>query len=101
MHYRIPCECGDAVTVSEGFAGTKVSCGGCGRTIVVPSLRELRRQTGQKQPTLEPEAEIEALLLARLLPEEDHCILCGNLSDNILRCRIECEKAYTKEDKPW
>jgi hypothetical protein len=100
MHYRISCECGDAITVSEGFAGTKVSCR-CGRTIVVPSLRDLRRQTGQQQPTLAPEAEVGALLLAGLLPEEDHCVLCGNSSDDILRCRIECERAYTKDDRPW
>jgi len=100
MHYRISCECGEAVTVSEGFAGTKVSCG-CGRTIAVPTLRELRHRTGQKQPTLQPEAEVEALLLAGVLPEEDHCVLCGDLTESILRCRIECERAHTKDDRPW
>ncbi|HJZ93133.1 MAG TPA: hypothetical protein VKE40_19810 [Gemmataceae bacterium] len=43
MQYEIACECGRGVLVTAGQAGSTLSCG-CGRTIMVPSLRELKER---------------------------------------------------------
>src|SRR5439155_16595889 len=41
MEYRVTCGCGRAVAVGERAAGARAACP-CGRTVDVPSLRELR-----------------------------------------------------------
>src|SRR5262245_57451312 len=95
MEYRVACECGDSVSVTETAAGAKVPCR-CGRTVVVPSLRELRRQAGEPEESLPPELVVETLLLAGKLPEEDHCVLCGSPTQGTAFCRTECERAVVK-----
>jgi hypothetical protein len=87
------------VTVEETAAGSRISCS-CGRTVVVPSLRELRRQSGEDAPALAPELAVEALLLACRLPEEDCCVLCGVATDGSVSCRTECERAYVDDGTP-
>lgn len=99
MDYQISCQCGDAVRVTEAAAGSRTPCR-CGRMIEVPSLRELRRQSGSPQKAIPPEMEVETLLLAGRLPEEKDCVLCGTTTDHYVRCRTECEKAEVKEE-PW
>ncbi|MCI0378601.1 MAG: DUF1922 domain-containing protein [Gemmataceae bacterium] len=98
MEYQIRCECGHVMAVPESAAGTSARCG-CGRTLVVPSLRELRRRAGLSEPPLSPALEVEALLYAGRLPEEDHCVLCGAVTDHCIYCRTECERAYVTDSK--
>jgi hypothetical protein len=43
MDCHATCECGKQLSVTMGQAGSKIGCQ-CGRTVEVPSLRELRRQ---------------------------------------------------------
>jgi hypothetical protein len=43
MYFRLKCECGKAVTVTEGAAGVSLSCA-CGRAVVVPEVTELRQR---------------------------------------------------------
>jgi Domain of unknown function (DUF1922) len=43
MDFRLPCECGRHLSVTEGAAGATLQCV-CGRTVKVPSLGELGRQ---------------------------------------------------------
>jgi hypothetical protein len=95
MQYELHCECGETLHVRETAAGAKEQCR-CGRTLVVPSLHELRRSAGLPALGLSPEKVVETLLLAGKLPEEDHCILCGTPTDGLLCCRTECERAYTQ-----
>jgi hypothetical protein len=99
MKYRVPCPCGDTVTVSETDAGSRVQCW-CGRVVDVPSLRELRRQSGEPEPAVSPEMAVEALLLAGKLPEEKHCLLCGVPTNASVSCRTECERAYVQRSGP-
>jgi hypothetical protein len=40
MGYEVTCSCGQVQVVSEGMAGSSISCS-CGRTVSVPSLGEL------------------------------------------------------------
>ena len=99
MQYELDCECGDCVTVEETTAGTTALCR-CGRTVEIPSLRELRRRAGLAEPAVSPELAIETLLLAGRLPEEDHCVLCGVATDTSIYCRTECERAYVLAGRP-
>ncbi|MCI0376787.1 MAG: hypothetical protein L0215_04205 [Gemmataceae bacterium] len=43
MEFRLTCECGRRLNLTDGAAGSAVACE-CGRTVQVPSLGELRRQ---------------------------------------------------------
>ena len=71
-----------------------------GRTLVIPSLHELRCRAGLPEPRLSPEKIVETLLLAGKLPEEDHCILCGDATGATIRCTIDCERAYVQRSRP-
>jgi len=99
MRYELDCECGAAVTVVEAAAGTTALCR-CGRAVVIPSLRELRRQAGVREPAVAPELMVESLLLAGKLPEEDHCVLCGVKTGTSICCRTECERARMVSGQP-
>ena len=99
MHYVLDCDCGRTISVRETAAGAKEQCE-CGRTHVVPSLHELRRLAGLRPPELPPEKVVETLLLARKLPEEDRCVLCGTATEDVVCCTTECEKAQTLSGSP-
>ncbi|MCI0641958.1 MAG: hypothetical protein L0Y72_31165 [Gemmataceae bacterium] len=43
MEFRLTCECGQRLDLTDGSAGSAVTCA-CGRAVQVPSLGELRRQ---------------------------------------------------------
>jgi hypothetical protein len=92
MDHFIPCSCGDGVFVPETAAGSTAACP-CGRSLTVPSFRELRRLAGQQTPEPSPELVIEALLLARQLPDHRDCVLCGKLTDHSVCYRTICERA--------
>ena len=49
MEYRLPCECGRKVTVTESSAGSSVPCD-CGRLVAVPALSELRHSAEHAVP---------------------------------------------------
>ena len=97
MHYNIPCACGESVTVAETAAGTMITCG-CGRIVVVPSLRELLPGGVRTAPP--PELALETLLAAGKLPEETHCLLCGAATDGVVCCKAECERALVLDGQP-
>jgi hypothetical protein len=92
MQVPIPCDCGESLLVSEGSAGQKVLCR-CGRTVTIPSLRELRRLAGAAPPEYPADFVIEQLLLAGRLPEETACVSCEADTDGVLRITVECERA--------
>jgi hypothetical protein len=101
MKISIPCECGESVAVTEGDAGGRLTCR-CGRTVAVPSLRELRRQSGMPQKEPEPDLVVEALLIAGKLPEEQECVLCSEVTSGCVTCFVEIEKAQVSDGRrPW
>ena len=99
VEYELECECGNRITVRETAAGVKELCS-CGRTVLVPSLHELRHRAGLPQPGLTPEKVVETLLLAGKLPEDHHCVLCGVVTDGVICCTTECERAYIQSGRP-
>jgi hypothetical protein len=99
MEYELDCECGNTIRVRETAAGAREQCP-CGRTLVVPSLHELRRRAGLHQPELPIETVVETLLLARKLPADDRCALCGTATDGLIWCTTECERAYVQSGRP-
>jgi hypothetical protein len=93
LEFRVDCECGRFVMVKEGSAGAKLGCS-CGRTILVPSLKELRLRAGLPAYSLSPELVIEHLLLAGELPSRRACAVCGADTDDRARVVTECERVW-------
>src|SRR6516165_6631357 len=101
MNLSVSCECGKVVAVTEGDAGGRLACS-CGRKVAVPSLRELRRQSGMPQKEPEPDLVVEALLIAGKLPEEQECVLCSEVTSGCVTCFVEIEKAQVSDGRrPW
>jgi hypothetical protein len=99
MPHYLNCACGNEVTVEETAAGTGVPCR-YGRTVAVPSLRELPRRSGRTEPAVAPELAVEAMLLAGKLPQRDHCVLCGVKTDTAVWCKTDCERARIQSGQP-
>jgi len=100
MEHVVACACGMKISVAETAAGTNVGCAACGRQVAVPSLRELRRLAGVREPTLSPAFIVESMLLKGTLPEGHDCVLCGTHTDGCMVCRTECERAVIKGARP-
>jgi hypothetical protein len=73
MRFRVYCECGGHIVVSEAAAGAKLPCA-CGRTVSVPSLHELRVEAGLPPYNVSPELVIEAMLLSGEMPFDNRCV---------------------------
>lgn len=89
------CRCGNRLSVNEGAAGTQLPCS-CGRTINVPTLRELRAATGDS--ALAPEFEVERLLLNGWIPEGERCVCCDSPAE-IHRFWVQCDKAVVVQSE--
>jgi hypothetical protein len=81
--------------VGEGAAGVKFPCD-CGRTVKVPSLKDLRLAAGLTPYNLSPEVVIESLLLSGGLPLGNHCAGCGAKTDDVVHVVVECERAIVR-----
>ena len=93
MDYDLSCECGHSVTVTEAAAGREIDCA-CGRTIKVPSFRELRERAGLQANNVSP-----ALMIAHLLENGElyppaECVWCGVESDDVMHIDVECERQW-------
>lgn len=93
MEFTISCECGTKHTVSEGAAGTRISCP-CGRSINVGSLAQLRMTCGLSAVPLAPEARIRAMLANGELPVSQ-CLKCGSPCNDATRFVAKCEQEHT------
>jgi hypothetical protein len=96
MDFRIPCPCGNQVTVTEAAADGTARCP-CGRELSVPSWRELRLQAGLPPYSISPEKMIEHLLLAGQLPGTRACSKCGTPTDSTIPVSADCERRWTQQ----
>ena len=100
MDFRIDCQCGAHITVTEGSAGATLTCA-CGRRLSVPSLPALRVAAGLTPEVLGPEQIVARLLAAGKLPGTKDCIGCGFETDQIVDVLTECETQYrTSSEMP-
>jgi hypothetical protein len=99
MEYRVTCGCGKAVAVSAGAAGSRVTCD-CGRSVDVPSLRELRRLSGEAD-TVNPVLVIEKMLAAGELPLAQDCAICGRADAAVVKVVAECERRWLRRPGRW
>jgi hypothetical protein len=99
MDFRVPCECGGYVTVSEGAAGAHVNCS-CGRIIDVPSLSELRERAGLPAHHVTAKVIIENMLANGELPTMPACVRCKSATDDTFTVTVECEKAWGRDPGP-
>jgi hypothetical protein len=95
VDYHVTCGCGKSLAVSAGSAGSRLPCP-CGRTIEVPSLRELRRQHGEAV-IVNPVLEIEHLAAADGLPATGPCIRCGRDDAATAIVTAECERSWVRK----
>jgi hypothetical protein len=93
MDFRIDCQCGAHITVTEGSAGATLTCA-CGRRLSVPSLPALRVAAGLTPEVLGPEQIVARLLAAGKLPGTKDCISCGFETDQVFDVFTECETQY-------
>src|SRR5712692_6981458 len=97
MDFHLSCECGESVTVTEAAAGREIDCD-CGRTIKVPSFRELRERAGLPGTNVSPALIISNMLAkGELYPPAD-CVWCGVESDDVLQFNVECEREWVKRE---
>lgn len=92
MQFRLTCECGESITVSEGAAGVDMPCD-CGRSIRVPSLAKLREQAGLEAVPITPETRIRGMITAGELPGTT-CIACGADAAAHVPLLAVCEREY-------
>src|SRR5437762_2353280 len=91
MEFHISCDCGKPHTVTAGDAGAKIPCV-CGRTVIVPSLSELRRGHGLTLYDA-PVLEIQRMLADHELPPAGGCVRCGVAAERVAVVVAECAKA--------
>jgi hypothetical protein len=99
MDYRVICGCGKSLAVSAGSAGMRLPCP-CGRTVEVPSLRELRRLHGEVV-TVNPVIAIEQLGAAGGLPTVGPCVRCGRDDAATVHITAECERRWIRRPSRW
>jgi hypothetical protein len=96
MGYWIDCTCGNEIEVSAGQAGCEVTCK-CGKVLNVPSLSELRAQSGEHAAS--PELVVATLYgSGERTVGNGSCILCDTETPNRMNCSIECEKPWVQGD---
>ncbi|MBA4191028.1 MAG: hypothetical protein C0467_23835 [Planctomycetaceae bacterium] len=95
MKYEVRCECGKPFSVTGADAGTSLKCG-CGRTVEVPPLHQLRTAAGQN--VLSPALRVETLLLEGKLPGTRKCAVCTRETDGRSRVAVECARGILKDD---
>jgi hypothetical protein len=100
MDFEISCTCGATIRVSSVDAGGTKQCR-CGNILVVPSLSELRRRSGQQAFCVNIADRLQTMFAAGELPVEKHCTQCGVETSNTLPCTVVCERPYTKGRGFW
>lgn len=95
MNFSVPCECGKAMTISEGLAGAQVSCG-CGRLVNVPSLTQLRTDAGLRPVEVPLNVEIDWLVQSGELPTA-LCIGCHAMGADVVEIYAACERIYVQK----
>lgn len=88
MGHEVRCECGKRRGVTAADAGASLPCG-CGRTVEVPPLHQLRTAAGEE--VLSPAVRIQTLLLEKKLPGTRECAVCFRETDDLVHVSVECE----------
>jgi hypothetical protein len=100
MDFRIGCQCGLAVVVTEAKADGEVTCT-CGRDVRVPPLTEMRVRAGLPPYHISPELLVEHLLSSGCLPPDMYCLDCYRLTDRVSFVNVECERLRLEKGLSW
>jgi hypothetical protein len=96
LQVRLPCECGNKVTVRAADAGGAVLCK-CGRSVAVPRLSQLRVLAGADAYVTNPVGAIRKSQQEKSdLTEPRKCVLCGAIKPNLYQCTAICEQSHVK-----
>jgi hypothetical protein len=96
--FYIDCACGKQLAVAANQAGAEVLCA-CGRSVLVPSLSQLRRDAG-----LGAYAQGIAERVARAVEAGDvdrlnGCVECGQPTNGVLLGTIVCEQVHRRGER--
>jgi hypothetical protein len=94
VQFSLPCQCGLAVTVAAGEAGSTVQCD-CGADVRVPSLGRLREMVG-KAPYESGTADmIRRMVQTGELPAGRTCVVSRTPTDDVLEFRILVPRSFS------
>jgi hypothetical protein len=100
VQFHLSCACGKSIEVSGSAAGSSVVCP-CDRAVAVPSLSELRRQSGLPAFKASAALIIEEMKAARELPAPA-CVECCQHTEDKAVAVADCERAWGRgEDGGW
>lgn len=85
----VTCNCGQAIPVTAGMAGSEVTCE-CGERVCVPPLRLLRQElSADAADSTDPIAAIRTALEHHRPPAGTNCILCQTPTDHSIECDLD------------
>ena len=96
MDLSVTCDCGVMIQVKETMCGSVLACE-CGKSISVPRLSELRRNSGLMPVHISVSDRLLALSMDGLLPMENDCLSCSCPTESFLDCLVECERMFAKK----
>lgn len=76
--YRVPCSCGEKLTVELWNAGSNFDCPRCRQSVQIPNSIKLKEMSGDPYPHLGPMEKIRETAGNRESPFDGHCHGCGN-----------------------
>lgn len=95
MGYSFSCECGNEIEVKPAQAGTELACG-CGRTLTVPRLSQLRQFAGEEAYETGVIDTIHRLIRSGELPSAENCVISGIRTAHTCELYVQCESSWMK-----
>ena len=95
MQFQVDCPCGERIGVTSALAGGEVRCR-CGKQVKIPSLSNLRRSAGQRAYATSTADRLRGMYAEGALPVEKVCLQCGDATEHVLPCVVECERPATR-----
>ena len=99
MSYSVRCQCNELHTVAASQAGAQLCCG-CGRTLSVPPLSELRQQAREIAYAAATCDSIRFQSDSGELPPVGRCAACGLATQETFDFYVECERTKVKDLVP-
>jgi DNA-directed RNA polymerase subunit RPC12/RpoP len=77
MQYYVACQCGEELKIRPGQAGSSLECPACKHELLVPSVSQLKRGTGDDRPYLDAIQRLSTALAERSEPFTGECPFCN------------------------
>jgi hypothetical protein len=95
LQVDLTCVCGRTVLARAKDAGGSIACG-CGKSVAVPTLSQLRRLAGVDAYVTNPAEAIRKAQRQGINPAGDKCLICGSPTAVFYTCDAICETSQLK-----